>query len=124
MTVIIQEVNVLDLIRALEGSVDCVTNWEAGGFSEMVEGKLESVWRYGQANYGDLMDNFSTAQAYPIVVCVNGSSEYLPDSKWVMGNGNHRLSIAIATCAETVLVAFNDDPDDYMCGDFSSASGY
>lgn len=111
----------LDLIAALENSVDNVHgDWENEGFANLMTQKIENVF-YSDFNFRDLLDDISASQVKPIVVCVNGSVEYHDGTTWIMGNGNHRLAIAIATCAETVLVLFNENPDDYMV---SHVSGY
>lgn len=113
---IIQMVSVLDLMRALEGSVDEAWNADENWLVDLYQRKLESVL-YDISQAKKLLDG--EEQRYPIVVCVNGNDFYCEGKKWILGNGNHRFATLIAMCAEEVMVVFNESETEYMCSDVS-----
>jgi hypothetical protein len=120
---IIQMVNLLDLMRALEGSVDASIDVREGREDWMVRltaRKFEDVWNDG-SSASDLLDG--AEQMQPIVVCVNGTGDYCEGKTWVLGNGNHRFATLIALASEEALVVFTERTDDYMLTDISSDSG-
>lgn len=106
----IQTVDTLDLLRALEGSVDAPD----GDFVTMIEHKLEDNLRWNH-RVAALWDG--EEQVKPIVVCVNGNNDYGRGRRWVLGNGNHRFAAAIAGMLPEVLVLFTEDEDEYMYED-------
>lgn len=119
-----QIVNLLDLIRALEGSVDHEEAWSEnlpwneGGAQQMIDKKLDDCIR-GWTSAGNMWDG--AEQRAPIVVCVNGNEDYCKGRKWILGNGNHRFATLVALAAEEVMVVFTESYTDFMVAYLSEA---
>jgi len=117
-TYFIQEVMVEDIVNNITTSVDCHNLfWGERDLSSLMEDKFAD-------SPNELIKEISSGnQKYPIVICTQGSID--PDIyEWCIGNGNHRLAIAIAAGIESLMVVFSEDEYDYMLSDVSSGDEY
>lgn len=124
---IIQEVNPLDLVASLgeDFSCDAFDCWGGNNRSpaDLITDKIEDSFGARENEY--LIDMMEQGmQKYPVVIGVNGWSEYGEGEDWILGNGNHRLAIAVGLMLDTLLVVFQEDPDDFMLADISTELGY
>ena len=124
---IIQEVNPFELFAALSWSVDGL-NWRGlphTDLGDVMVGKIadwfDDVFEDDSAIYVNrdaqaILNEGINVQ--PILIMVNGvdCGGLVADASegWGVGNGNHRLALALAAGFETILVAFTDQPEDYM----------
>lgn len=110
----LQEVDTFELVAALRTSVDCFS-WgvEVSTLAELMSDKATNKFHWGNFLIDDMEAGL---QRQPIIINVNGAEEFDIEG-WVVGNGNHRLAIAIALMLPTVLVFFNEDPSDCMMAD-------
>jgi len=122
----LQMVDTLLLAAALGPDVSC-DGWfgrsdgeREEDFGTLMERKIDEVINcdYPGSNYYRLVEDMLAGyQMNPIIVGVNGWEEWGPNSDWQIGNGNHRLAIAIAALLPEVLVCFVEETDDYMLAD-------
>ena len=92
-------VDPLDLMGAIDDSVDNFMY----DLADLYDSKLEEC-------SDEFIDSLLEGFAAPIVVCMSGSPNR---SGWVVGNGNHRLAVAIAAMIPLIPVMFTDGHD-YM----------
>lgn len=121
---IIQEVDTFDLVAALGSDFSCdAFCWLMDGDDmidpgDLLTSKIEDM-------FGNTADEYlieameQGMQRDPIVVGVNGWTEYGEGYDWTLGNGNHRLAVAVALMLPTILVVFQEDKDDYMLEEVS-----
>jgi hypothetical protein len=105
----IQMVPVADLVKALDSSVD---NWDCLSMNEVWEEKTYDIvpaFRRSIKRHGIKMP-----------VCVR-----VLDGIWTMGNGHHRVVVAMELGID-IPVVFVDDIDswDYMCEDITCSARY
>lgn len=95
-----QEVPLLDYLRAIDASVD---DFLDEGLHVIMESKLDDVIFMidGKLVMSDLVESIIENGFVMPVVC------WVHKDQWKQGNGNHRLAIAIALCRETIPVLFS-----------------
>ena len=100
-----------DLHSALDDSVDAPCGVDE---EYLWEDKLYDSLHYRK----DLADEIlAGGQKAPICVLI----DY--DGKWIMGNGHHRMALAIAAELD-IIVLFNDEDDDYMVEHITDPDDY
>jgi len=105
---ITQTVSVNDLIVALDGSVDAP--FQQGTWVDAFADLLSNKFIDSDYYIDDFIEN---GQKNPICVMVNGCSEYNM-SGWIVGNGNHRLALAVMLGWPTIDVLFTEQRGDFM----------